>query len=267
MERRDFRERYEGGRDIYLHEFLYPLLQAYDSVEIDADIELGGTDQLFNLTVGRDLMGAYGKRPQMVMTTPLLEGLDARLVDGQVVGEKMSKSADNYVGVNEAPLEQFKKLMLVNDGVIWRYYELLSAERTDAIAALRRATEAGELPPREAQRRFAREIVTRFHSADAAREAETQYEYNRQGGFPADAPHVELPVDAARGTLWIAKAIALAKLVDSSSAGKQMVKNGGVQLDGERVKDEMLQLAPGRTYEVVVGGKHKKYARLTITAG
>jgi tyrosyl-tRNA synthetase len=266
LERRDFRERFESGRDIYLHEFLYPLLQAYDSVVIDADIELGGTDQLFNLTVGRDLMGAYGKRPQMVMTTPLLEGLDARLVDGEIVGEKMSKSADNYVGVAEPPLEQFKKLMLVNDGVIWRYYELLSTRSAEEIAALKREAEAGRLPPRETQRRFAREVVARFHGADAAREAEAQYDYNRKGGFPADAPSLELTVDPARGSLWIAKALAQAKLVESSSAGKNMVKNGGVQIDGERVKDELLQLAPGRTYEVVVGGKNKKYARIAVKA-
>lgn len=264
LERRDFKERFESGRDIYLHELLYPLLQGYDSVVVDADIEIGGTDQLFNLLVGRDLMPAYGKRPQIVMTTPLLEGLDARVVDGKIVGEKMSKSADNYVAINDPPFEMFRKLMLVHDGVIWRYYELLSALPEEAISELRRATEAGELPPREAQRRFAREMVARFHGSEAVREAEAQYDLKRKGGFPPDAPSFELPADPARGTLWIAKALAQAGLVESSSAGKNLVKNGGVLVDGQRLRDEMYQLTPGRTYEIIAGGKNKKYARITV---
>lgn len=265
MERRDFKERFNEQKDIYLHEFLYPLLQGYDSVAVDADIELGGTDQLFNLNVGRDLMTAYGKRAQMVMTTPLLEGLDAKWVDGKAVGDKMSKSADNYVGVSESALDQFKKLMLVNDGVIWRYYELLSAMKNAEIAELRRATEANELAPREAQRRFAREIVTRFHDADAAKLAETQYEHNRAGGFPSDAPVFSIAADATKGTLWIAKAMSEAKLAPSSSAAKNLVKNGGVTVNGERVREEQHQLARGATYEIVVGGKDKKYARVTVS--
>jgi tyrosyl-tRNA synthetase len=264
MERRDFKERFQEQRDIYLHELLYPLLQGYNSVEVDADIELGGTDQLFNLNVGRDLMSAYGKRPQMVMTTPLLEGLDAKWVEGKVVGDKMSKSADNYVGVSEPPLDQFKKLMLVNDGVVWRYYELLSALKNAEIAELRRATDAGELAPREAQRRFAREIVTRFHGEAAAKEAETQYEHNRAGGFPSDAPSFSIAADATKGTLWIAKALAEAKLAPSSSAARNLVKNGGVVVNGERVRDEQFQLARGESFEIVVGGKDRKYARVAV---
>ncbi len=264
LERRDFRERHEKSQPIYLHELLYPLLQGYDSVVVDADIELGGTDQLFNLNVGRDLMTGYGKTAQMVMTTPLLEGLDARWVDGHVVGDKMSKSADNYVGVSEPPLEQFKKLMLVNDGVIWRYYDLLSAMKGAEIAELKRATDAGELAPREAQRRFAREIVTRFHSAFAATEAETQYEHNRAGGFPGDAPAFTLTADPAKGTLWLPKVLAETKVAPSSSAGKNLVKNGGVTVNGERIRDEQHQLSRGKQYEIVVGSKDRKYVRVTV---
>lgn len=279
LERRDFRERFEQGRDIYLHEFLYPLLQAYDSVVIDADVELGGTDQLFNLNVGRDLMSAYGKRPQIVMTTPLLEGLDARLVDGKIVGEKMSKSADNYVGVAEPPFEQFKKLMLVDDGVIWRYFELLSTKPAEEIAALREEALAGALPPREPQRRFAREIVTRFHGAAAAAEAERAYDSRRAGVFPADAPSFTLPADPARGALWLAKALAEARLAlspkekdeqgrpkASTSEARRLIKSGAVQVDGAKVTDEQAQLAPGRTYQIVVGSKDRKYALITVSA-
>ncbi len=266
MERRDFRERWDQNKPIYLHEFLYPLLQGYDSVAIDADIELGGTDQLFNLVVGRDLMSHYAKRPQMVMTTPLLEGIDARWIDGQIVGEKMSKSADNYVGVTEAPAEMFRKLLGVNDGVVWRFFDLLSAERGDAIAELKRATEQNELPAREAQRRFAREMLVRFHGVDAAKDAESAYELKRSGGFPDDAPAFELAADPARGSLWIAKALSSAGLAPSTNAAKNFVKNGAVQVDGERVRDEQHQLLPGE-HRIVVGGKDKHYACVRVVAG
>lgn len=266
MERRDFRERFENNQDIYLHEFLYPLFQAYDSVAIQADIELGGTDQLFNLMVGRDLMGAYSMRAQMVLTVPLLEGLDAKLVDGKVEGPKMSKSADNYVGVAEPPFEQFRKLMLVNDGVIWRYFDLLSAKPADEIAALRAKCEAPGAAPREGQRVFAREVVTRFHGADAAVEAESRYEAQRgSGAFPADAPSYTIPGDAAKGGVWVAKALELAKLASSSSEGKRHVQGKSVSINGARYTDEKGILASGQTYEVVVGGKNKQFAKITVS--
>lgn len=264
LERRDFRERFENQQDIYLHELLYPLLQGYDSVAIDADLELGGTDQLFNLNVGRDLLTAYGKHAQMVMTVPLLEGTDARFVDGRVVGEKMSKSADNYVGIAEPAAAQFKKLMLVNDGVIWRYFELLSALPLEQQRELRAQEQAGALPPREAQRRFAREIVARFHGADAVAEAEQSYDGKARGDFPEDAPVHELAVEPERGTLLLAKALSLASLCESTSAAKSMLKNGGVRIDGVQVRDEKHQLAPGQSYRAVVGGKNRKYAVLTV---
>jgi tyrosyl-tRNA synthetase len=265
MERRDFRERFESNQDIYLHEFLYPLFQAYDSVAIQADIELGGTDQLFNLMVGRDLMGAYSMRPQIVLTVPLLEGLDAKLVDGKIEGQKMSKSADNYVGVAEPPFEQFRKLMLVNDGVIWRYFELLSALSAEEIAALRTKCEAPGAPPRQAQRVFAREIVTRFHGAQAAKAAEERYDAQRvRGGFPADAPSYTIPGDPAKGGVWIAKALELAKLAPSSSEGKRQVLGKAVTINGVRYTDAQGILATGQTYEVVVGSKNKAFAKITV---
>ncbi|MDP3275799.1 MAG: tyrosine--tRNA ligase [Deltaproteobacteria bacterium] len=267
MERRDFRERFDEGKDIYLHEFLYPLLQAYDSVAIDADIELGGTDQLFNLTVGRDLMTAYGKRAQMVLTVPLLEGLDAKLVDGEVVGPKMSKSSDNYVGVSEPAFDQFRKLMLVNDGVIWRYYELLSALSTSEIAAIRTTAEAEGAPPRWAQRLFAREIVARFHDAAAAVEAEQRYEAQRaSASFAADAAEVTVEGDLARGGVWIAKALELAKLATGSSEGRRLVQNKAVLVNNVRVTDERAVLPNGGTYEVVVTGKNKRFAKITVSS-
>ncbi len=266
MERRDFRDRFENNQDIYLHEFLYPLFQAYDSVAIEADIELGGTDQLFNLMVGRDLMGAYSMRPQMVLTVPLLEGLDARLVDGKVEGPKMSKSADNYVGVAEPAFEQFRKLMLVNDGVIWRYFDLLSARSVAEIAELRARCEAEGAAPREGQRVFAREIVTRFHSAEAAVEAEARYDAQRTAGaFPADAPQFSLSADPAKGGVWIGKALELAGLAASSSEGKRHVQGKAVTVNGARFTDPQGVLSAGQSYEVIVGGKNKQFARITIT--
>src|SRR5262245_23823999 len=166
LERRDFRERLEQHRDIYLHEFLYPLLQGYDSVELDSDVELGGTDQLFNLMVGRDLMQRYGRKPQIVMTTPIHEGIDARIENGHVVGKKMSKSAYNYIGLTEPPVDMYRKAMQIDDQVIWRFFELLSARSSSDIAALRSGND-----PLAAKASFASEIVERFHGDRSARDA------------------------------------------------------------------------------------------------
>jgi len=169
LERDDFSKRFADKRPIFIHEFLYPLLQAYDSVKLACDIELGGTDQLFNLLVGRDLMPRYGVPGQMVMTTPLLEGTDARLVDGKITGKKMSKSADNYVGIDEPPFEMLQKLMLVDDAVVWRYMDLLSSRSTEEIAASKDDVAAGRADVVKVKELFALEIVTRFHSAAPAR--------------------------------------------------------------------------------------------------
>ncbi|MDC0680575.1 MULTISPECIES: tyrosine--tRNA ligase [Sorangium] len=262
LERDDFKKRYEEARPIYVHEFMYPLLQAYDSVELEADIELGGTDQLFNLLVARDLMPRYGKRAQMVMTMPLLEGTNARVEDGKVVGAKMSKSADNYVGITEPPFDMLQKLMLVDDGVIWRYMELLSSRPPEEIAALREAVLRGEQGVIAVKELFAQEIVTRFHSAEDARAALERRRSVAAGGLPENIE--ELHVASDRDTIPIGNALALAGLAESTSAARRLVKGGAVHLDGEVVKDEQLKLERGKRYLVRVGSKNRRFAHLVV---
>lgn len=259
LERRDFTERHEQHKDIYLHELLYPLLQGYDSVALDADIELGGTDQLFNLTVGRDLMGRYGKPAQSVLTVPILEGLDARLVDGKIVGKKMSKSAGNYIGITEPPVDMFRKCMQIDDAIIYRFFDLLSSRAAAEIAALRGAPD-----PLAHKRLFAAEMVTRFHSADAAVEAEAEFRkvYLARDGVPEDVPEFTLQVDDAG--LWIAKALSSAGLAPSTSEGKRMIKQGWVEIDGARISDDTLRLAPGARYLLRTGSKTRKFAYVTV---
>ena len=262
LERDDFSKRFEDGRPIHVHEFLYPLLQAYDSVAIEADIELGGTDQLFNLLVGRDLMPRYGKRGQMVMTTPILEGTDARLVDGKVVGPKMSKSANNYVGINEPPFEMLQKLMLVDDQVIWRYLELLSAQSNEEIAALRGAVSRGEQGIIAVKEAFAMEVVTRFHDAEAARAALERRKSVAGGALPEDIE--EIPVQSDKDTIFLGKALALAGLAPTTSEANRLVKGGAVHVDGQVIKDERHALAKGQRYLIRVGSKNRRFAHLVI---
>jgi tyrosyl-tRNA synthetase len=265
LERNDFKQRFESGKPIYQHEFLYPLLQGYDSVALECDVELGGQDQLFNLLVGRDLMPAYGKPAQIVMTTPLLEGINAKLDEhGNVVGEKMSKSADNYVGIDEPPAEQYRKLMLVDDGVIWRYFELLSARPASEIALMREQVKAGK-HPKDVKKSFASEIVARFHGDVAATTARKAWEAK----FEADAVPDDMEtvrVEAEGATVWLPKALLVAKLVVSSSQGKQLVEQGGVEVDGKRVDDPKHALASGATYVVRVGSKNRRFKRLEVVA-
>jgi tyrosyl-tRNA synthetase len=258
LERRDFRERMASQRDVYLHELLYPLLQAYDSVVLECDVELGGTDQLFNLMVGRDLMQRYGQRPQIVMTTPILEGIDAKLENGRVVGKKMSKSADNYVGLNEPPLEMFRKCMQIDDRVIWRFFELLSAKSVGEIQEIERRGD-----PLSAKREFAREMVTRFHDAGAAEQALGTFSLAYLGhGMPDEIPVVEVPTTEA--TLLLAKALSVAALVPSTSEGRRLIEQGGVELDGQRVSDGKLHLSRGKSYLVRVGSKQRRFARIRV---
>ncbi|MFO0675629.1 MAG: tyrosine--tRNA ligase [Polyangiaceae bacterium] len=263
LERTDFGQRFAENRPIYQHEFLYPLLQGYDSVALDCDVELGGSDQLFNLLVGRDLMPKYGLKPQIVMTTPLLEGTDAKLDEkGQVVGKKMSKSADNYVGIQEEPLTMFRKVMQIDDDVIFRYFELLSNRSNDDIAALKAEKKSGK-NPMEIKALFAREIVTRFHDAEAAEAAARGFEavYSKDA-LPADIPEVTLATETA--TLWIAKALAGAGLVKSSGEGKRLVEQGGVEVDQARVTDAQMQLERGKRYLLRVGSKNRRFAYVTV---
>lgn len=259
LERRDFRERFEAQRDVYLHEFFYPLLQGYDSIELNADIELGGTDQLFNLMVGRDLQQRYGQAPQMVMTVPILEGLDAKIVDGEIVGKKMSKSADNYIGVREPPLDQYRKCMQIDDTVIWRFFELLSSRTASELEQLRTSKN-----PLEAKATFAREIVERFHGVEAAVEAERNFRSAYlSDGLPEEIR--ELSFAAEGSGLFLPKALSLSGLVKSASDGRRMVQQGGVEVDGQRIADERYVLAQGGRYLLKVGSKNRKFCYVTVT--
>ena len=260
MERDDFKKRWREHAPISIHELLYPLVQGFDSVHLNSDVELGGTDQLFNLLVGRQLMREYGQRPQCVMTTPLLEGLNAREVDGEIVGDKMSKSLDNYVGITEAPREQFGKLMSISDALMWRYYELLSWEPSADTKRRQKACADGD-NPRGHKIDLALELVSRFHSqadADRAR-GEWEAQFSRRE-VPTDMPEVTL--EAEDGELWVPKVLVAAGLVKSSSEGRRRVTQGAVQVDGERVSDLQATLKSGSTY-VIKAGK-RAWARVTI---
>jgi tyrosyl-tRNA synthetase len=263
LERDDFAKRYAEGRPIHVHEFLYPLLQAYDSVVLDCDIELGGTDQLFNLMVGRDLMPRYGLKPQMIMTMPILEGLDARFENGKIVGAKMSKSANNFIGITEPPTEMLQKLMLVDDAVIWRYMELLSSQSSDWIAAQRALVQSGEADVVQVKATFADEIITRFHSAEAALAARARRQGIASGGVPDDIDEKHVLADG--DTLWTAKALALAGLTKSSSEAKRLIQGGAIQIDGVALSDERHTLRKGQRVLVRVGQKNKRFLYLVVT--
>jgi len=262
MERDDFKKRWADNQSISIHELLYPLAQGYDSVALDCDVELGGTDQLFNLLVGRQLMREYGLRPQLVMTTPILEGINAREEDGRIVGDKMSKSLDNYVGVNEPPKEMLGKLMSISDALMWRYYELLSTVPEADVAKRRAACLSGETNPRDAKSALAREIVTRYHDAAAADEAWRSWEaqFSRRE-VPADMPTVTLSAGEDAG-LWVPKALVEAGLVKSSSDGRRRLQQGAISVDGAKVTDMQAKLRKGGTY-VVKAGK-RAWATITI---
>jgi len=257
LERDDFKKRYTGNTPISIHEFLYPLAQGYDSVALRCDIELGSSDQLFNLLVGRALMHQYGQMPQVVLTGPILEGLDAKLdpATGRIAGDKMSKSLGNYVGVAESPDEQFGKLLSVTDDLMWRYYELLSARTTTEIAALRAAH------PKAAKVALAKEIVERFHGAEAARQAEAHFEQvHARRETPEDVAEVALSL-AGLASLPLAAALADAKLASSRSEARRLVAQGGVTVNGERASDPQAPLGAGE-YLVKVGKRH--FARLKV---
>lgn len=261
LQREDFRERMDQGHPVRAHEIQYPIMQGWDSVMIQADVELGGTDQLFNLMVGRDLMREYGLRPQCVLTTPILEGLNARLEDGVIVGDKMSKSLDNYVGLAEPPEEQLGKLMSISDDLMWRYYELLSELTRAEIEELKADVAEGRAHPKAAKMGLAKELVRRFHGAEAADEAERKWEaqFSRRE-IPEDMP--ELTFESGGEGVLLAKALADASLVPSSSEGRRRIKAGAVEIDGEKVRDEKAWLAVGGPY-VVKAGK-RAWARIVV---
>ena len=249
MERDDFTKRYKSGTPIAVHEFLYPLMQGYDSVALKSDLELGGTDQKFNLLVGRELQKDYGQEPQCILTMPLLEGLDG--VD------KMSKSKNNYIGITEAPNMMFGKLMSISDTMMWKYFELLSFRPLDDIAALKTATEGGA-NPRDAKVALAKEIVTRFHSAQAADDALADFVNRSKGGIPDDVPEVAV----AGAPLGVAQLLKAAGLCASTSEAMRMIDQGGVRIDGAVVSDKGLQVEAGNF--VMQVGK-RKFARVNLS--
>ncbi len=254
LERDDFKQRFRGQLSISIHELLYPLVQAYDSVALKADVELGGTDQLFNLLVGREIMRDYGLEPQIVITSPLLEGIDAREVDGEIVGEKMSKSLGNYVGVTDSPKDMFGKLMSISDVLMWRYYELLSDLDASALATLREDVAASKVHPRQAKVGLASEMVRRYHGIDAAKEAEKAFDdLHRRRELPSDIPQVKLAFPTE--TLSLARLLADTGLASSSSEARRLMKQGGVRVDGERFLDPMGEIERGE--HLIQVGKRK----------
>jgi tyrosyl-tRNA synthetase len=252
LEREDFSKRYRGNQPIAIHEFLYPLVQGYDSVALKADLELGGTDQKFNLLMGREVQKEYGQPPQCILTMPLLEGLDGV--------NKMSKSLGNYVGINEPPNEIFGKLMSVSDELMWRYVELLSFEPLAAVAKWKKEVEEGR-NPREIKVAFSREIVARFHGAAAADAALEDFEARfKHDEIPADIREVRLKPQG--DGLAIPQVLKLAGLTASTSEALRMIEQGGVKINGEKVGDKSLKLARGERCVVQVG--KRKFARVII---
>jgi tyrosyl-tRNA synthetase len=250
MERDDFTKRYKNGTPISIHEFLYPLMQGYDSVALKSDLELGGTDQKFNLLVGRELQKDYGQEPQCILTMPLLEGLDGV--------EKMSKSKNNYIGITEPGNTMFGKLMSISDVMMWRYYELLSFRSIEDIARLKAEVEAGK-NPRDAKVELGKEIVTRFHSAQAADEALADFVNRSRGGIPDDVPEALVP----GAPVGIAQLLKQTNLCASTSEANRMIDQGGVRVDTSVVSDKGLKLEAG-TYVLQVG--KRKFVRVTLTA-
>jgi tyrosyl-tRNA synthetase len=252
LERDDFSKRYSGGQPISIHEFLYPLIQGYDSVALKADLELGGTDQKFNLHMGRELQRHYRQPSQCILTMPLLEGLDGV--------NKMSKSLGNYVGITDSPTEQFGKLMSVSDTLMWRYIELLSFEPLAVIRQWKTEVDAGR-NPRDIKVIFAQEIIARFHDRGAARVALEDFEARfRQGGIPPDMP--EFHFTAIEGGLAVTQALKMAGLVPSTSEAMRSIDGGGVRIDGAKVIDKGLMLRKGEAVVAQVG--KRRFARIVL---
>jgi len=253
LERDDFSKRYAGNQPIAIHEFLYPLVQGYDSVAMKADVELGGTDQKFNLLVGRELQKHYGQKPQVILTMPILEGLDGV--------QKMSKSLNNYIGINEPAEEMFGKLMSISDNLMWRYFELLSFRPLAEIGRLKTAVDEGA-NPRDIKFQLGQEIVARFHGQAAATAAQDAFVARFQkGALPDEMP--ELVLASQDGVLVIANLLKDAGLTGSTSEAYRLIKQGAVRVDGERVDDRGLGIAAGNTHVFQVG--KRRFARVTVT--
>ncbi len=252
LERDDFSKRYAAGQPIAIHEFLYPLIQGYDSVAMKADVELGGTDQKFNLLVGRELQKHYGQKPQVILTMPILEGLDGV--------QKMSKSLNNYIGINEPPEEMFGKLMSISDDLMWRWFELLSFRPMEEIRRLQQDVAEGA-NPRDIKFQLGREIVARFHDEAAAEAAQAAFVARFQkGAMPDEMPEFELA--GGDDGLGIASLLKEAGLTGSTSESFRMIKQGAVRIDGARVEDRGLAIAAGNTHVFQVG--KRRFARVTV---
>ena len=253
LERDDFNKRYKSGQSISIHEFLYPLVQAYDSVALKADVEMGGTDQKFNLLVGRQLQQSFGQESQLVLTMPLLEGLDGV--------QKMGKSLGNYIGITEPPGEMFGKIMSISDDLMWRYFELLSFRPLKEIEALKAATDNGR-NPRDVKFELAQEIISRFHDKGAAERAKTEFISRFQkGAMPEEIEEISVASNA--GKLGIGHLLKEAGLVASTSDAFRMIKQGAVRIDGERVADRNTEIPAGSTHIYQVG--KRKFARVQLT--
>jgi tyrosyl-tRNA synthetase len=251
LERDDFSKRYKNNQPISIHEFLYPLVQGWDSVEMKADVELGGTDQKFNLLVGRELMKAEGMEPQIILTMPILEGLDGV--------QKMSKSLNNYIGIEDAPNDMFGKIMSVNDELMWRYFELLSFRSLSEIDAFRREIDEGK-NPRDIKFLLAEEIISRFHSASAAESAKQDFIARfSKGAIPDEMPEITLEVEEGIGIAAMLKA---AGLTSSTSESFRMIQQGAVKIDGEKVSDKGMKLERGSIVVAQVG--KRKFARVAL---
>lgn len=253
LERDDFDKRYKGNQSIAIHEFLYPLVQGYDSVALKADVELGGTDQKFNLLMGRELQKQFGQSPQVIMTMPILEGLDGV--------QKMSKSLGNYIGINEPPVEIFGKIMKISDDLMWRYFELLSFDSTQTIQGYRDAIDNDGMNPRDIKFKLGQELVARFHGQQAAIQAQQDFiDRFQQNQIPDDMPEIELPNQSEP---WlIGSALKQAQLVTSTSEAIRMIKQGAVKIDGEKVSDTKLALSKDVTLVLQVG--KRKFARVKL---
>ncbi|MCC6625036.1 MAG: tyrosine--tRNA ligase [Deltaproteobacteria bacterium] len=261
LEREDFKTRFQSGVSISVHELLYPLMQGYDSVALEADVELGGSDQLFNLLVGRALMKEYGQEPQCVLTTSLLEGTDARVEDGVLVGKKMSKSLGNYVGIQEAPDVMAGKLMGISDDLMWRYLDLLSVRPTSEIKALRDEVGAGQRHPMEVKLSLVSEIVGRYHGADAGERAAAEWRRQvSQGQAPADVPRFGPLVCPGADGFPTAALVREAQLVSSGSEGRRRIAEGALYVDGARFTGAFI--GPG-SYRLKLG---KRWADVDIVA-
>jgi tyrosyl-tRNA synthetase len=253
LERDDFHKRYQSNQSIAVHEFLYPLVQGYDSVALKADVELGGTDQKFNLLVGRELQREYGQPPQVLITTPVLEGLDGV--------QKMSKSLNNYVGIREPAGEMYGKLMSISDALMWRYFELLSFRPLTEIETLRGQVADG-MNPRDAKFQLADELVSRFHDAEAARRAHEEFVARFQkGAMPSDMPEHEVMAEDDQGIALVPLLKSLG-LVPSTSEALRMIKQRAVRVDGERIEQQDLSLAPGGCHVLQVG--KRRFARVSV---